>query len=174
MLMRITNWMVVVGVLLSAAPLFAQAAVRRAEPRVVAGNLRWFTLRETPTVLRQALGAPAMVAESGPALIAWQYRLADDVEHEDFSHQFLFDRDTRRLMCVTRNYELERDVSALFPARQTQLHFFPNAEAPRMALRVRTLPGGLVLTALGAAGASSQVVLMRQEMMPVLFPWVRQ
>jgi hypothetical protein len=144
---------------LTAVPLFSQPL---AEPVAKGNTIRWFTLRETPNAVRAALGAPAMMAESGTNGVAWQYRLGG-VDHDDFSHQLVFERRTGRLLSIARNYEEEHDVSALFPPKQTTLHYFPDAAAPQMTLRVRTLPDGLVLIALGRSGGTSQLVLLRRE-----------
>ena len=173
---------ILLGVLLSAAPLFSQHSTPKsttkrsvaplAEPIVKTGQVRWFTLDETPKQIAAALGEPAMVAESGANWIAWQYRIGDDVEHEDFSHQLLLERGTGRLLAVTRNYGNERDVSALFPERETSRHYFPDEKAPQLTVRVRKLPDGRVLTALGANGPTAQLALLRPEMLSELFPWM--
>jgi hypothetical protein len=113
-----------------------------------------------------------MVAESGTQWIAWQYRIGDDVEHEDFSHQLLLERTTGRLLSITRNYEHERDVSMFFPEKETTRHYFPDAHTPQLTVRLRKLADGRVLTALGASGPTGQLVLLRPEMLPVLFPWM--
>lgn len=156
------------GVLLATVPLFSQSLI---DPVMRNGRVHWFTLTESPKTTAALLGPPALVAESGSRWISWQYQLGD-VAHEDFSHHLLFERGTGRLLSVTRNYETERDISALFPARTTTVHYFPNAQAPQLSLRVRQLPGGRYLTALGAKGRSNQAVLLRAELMPVLYPWV--
>jgi hypothetical protein len=84
----------------------------------------------------------------------------------------MFERATGRLISITRSYEVEHDVALLFPDKETTLHYFPSREAPTLIVRMRSLPGNLVLTALGASGVTSQLVLLRRESMPVVFPWL--
>jgi hypothetical protein len=176
----------IVGALLCAAPLFPQQTILKqagvrapAVPRRVAfeplakgRTVNWFTLRETPRQIQASMGEPSMVAEAGSQWISWQYRVGENVEHDDFSHQLIFERGSGRLVSVTRNYEAEQDVAALFPAAETKLYYFPDERAPQLTIRLRRLPDDRILTALGARGATSQLVLMRPEQLPVLFPWI--
>ena len=169
--------MVLVGALLIAAPLASQTAKNSPpplNPSLRAGKFHWLTLSETPKQVEAIFGPPAMVAKSGSQWIAWQYRLADDVAHEDFSHQLIFDRTTARLLSLARNYELEKNVDQFFPEKETSRRYYPNESAPQLTLRIRPLPNGLLLIALGNSGPTNQIVLLRREFLTELYPWLKQ
>src|SRR6266487_6108846 len=100
---------VLIGALLSAAPLFSQTPAS-AEPRVRNGELLWFDLTESRNDVRHALGQPLLAADFGEDFHAWQYRIGDDVDHDDFSHSLVFRKSTGVLLAVTRNYPEDRNV----------------------------------------------------------------
>lgn len=171
--------LVLMGALLTAAPpaLFpaAEPGARLpalADPQVKGDGVVWLSLNETMEDVVRAFGRPALVAESGAGLVSWQFQLGD-IDHHDFSHVLAFRMADRRLLSVTRNYEPERRVDALFPVGETRDYAVPGATRYRM--RVRRLPGGRLLMAMSLDGAGApvgQVVLMREAEVGRFYPWL--
>ncbi|MGJ5820512.1 hypothetical protein [Paludibaculum fermentans] len=170
---------VLLGALLTAAPPAllsgADAPTRLpalADPQVKADGVVWLTLDESMEEVVRALGRPALVAESGGGLVSWQFQLGE-IDHHDFSHVLVFRAADRKLLSVTRNYEPERNVDALFPGDATRGYVVPGAAGYRM--RVRRLPGGRLLMALGLGQAGApvgQLVLMRESEVGRFYPWL--
>ncbi|HBY62881.1 MAG TPA: hypothetical protein DEH78_23920 [Solibacterales bacterium] len=165
---------VTLGALLAAAPLFSGMSEAR-DPRVARDQIVWFQLTESREQAAKLLGAPSTVAHFGTDFISWQYQ-GGDVDHHEYSHQLVFRKSDGKLASVTRNYEPGRNVDPLFPARVSSVHHFPNAEKPQLSLRLRRLPGGRVLMAMGSpkpGSLTTQLVLMREDDLPALYPWIR-
>ncbi|QOY87012.1 hypothetical protein [Paludibaculum fermentans] len=171
--------LVLMGALLTAAPpaLFsaAEPASRLpalADPQVKAAGVVWLTLEESMEDVARSLGRPALVAESGAGLVSWQFQLGE-IDHHDFSHVLVFRAADRKLLSVTRNYEPERKVEALFPAAETRAYAAPGTGAYH--LKVRRLPGGRLLMAMSLAQAGApvgQLVLMKETEVGRFYPWL--
>jgi len=169
-LVRLLPW-----ALLLAAPVFSQLPPA-ADPVVKEGAIQWFTLAETRSEVAKQLGPPSLAAEFGKDFLSWQYRIGN-VDHEEFSHQVVFRRSDGKLVSITRNYEEERNVDALFPDAETTVHSYPDEKKPEFRLRLRRLSGGRVLMAMGSAQKgklTGQLVLMRESELPVFYPWLAQ
>ena len=110
-----------------------------------------------------------MVADFGQDFQSWQY---ESDEHEEFSLTVVFRKSDGKLVSVTRNYEPERNVDALFPEAETTVHQFN----PQYGLRLRRLSGGRVLMAMGApkrGQVTGQMVVMRESELRYFYPWVK-
>jgi len=165
------------GVLLYAAPLFSQQTATlpaSADPTVLKGELKWFSLTENRTEVAKEMGLPVMAAPVGPELEAWQFQLGP-TEEEGFSHQFVFSKATGTLVSVTRNYEPEREVDSFFPAAETKAYFYPNAAKPEYRVRVRRLSGARLLIAMGVSKpgeSTGQILLIRETELIRFYPWL--
>ncbi|WP_321473192.1 hypothetical protein [uncultured Paludibaculum sp.] len=172
---------VLMGALLAAAPPAAFSGSdpagqlpALADPQVRTDGVAWLTLNETTDGIRKELGQPALVADFGADLVSWQFQLGD-IDHHDFSHVLVFRRTDRALLSVTRNYEPERDVDALFPAAETASYAVPDTGVARFRMRVRRLPGERLLLAMSLDGAHQpvgQLVLMRASEVGRFYPWL--
>ena len=158
---------------LIAAPLAAQMP-KMADPAGGKSGLEWFLLTETRAEVTAAMGSPVLVADFGSGMQSWQYQVGD-IDHHEFSHQFVFAGPEKTLISVTRNYEPELSVDQFFPARETTVHQYPDSGAPQYSLRLRRLPGGRVLMAMGSSRpgqVTGQLVLMRESSLEVFYPWL--
>ncbi len=158
---------------LATGALFAAPQPRLAEPRVTPEGFRWFTLAETMKDVEERIGAPAAVGDFGVDYQTWHYRFGGTDEH-DFSHYFVFRRSTRCLVSVTRAYDPEQKVDAMFPSAETKVVATSGLE-PRYGARVRRLAGGLILIAPGSTAPgepTSQLALIRESDLANFFPWV--
>ena len=160
--------------LLGAAPVFSQQAIW-SDPQLSADGPQWFQLVETESEVRRRLGQPQMVADFGEYR-SWQYQIGE-VEHDEFSHALVFRKSDGKLVSVSRNYEPERNVDGFFHASETSVHWFRAAGQPDFAIRVRRLPGGRVLMAIGNSKpgqTTGQLVLMRETELAHFYPWLEK
>lgn len=160
------------GALLSAAPVFSQAM---ADPHIKGGQFVWFTLSESRAELTTALGRPAVVADFGHDFVSWQYQLGN-IDHHDFSHQVVMRRDGA-IVSITRNYEPERNVDALFPENETTTHEYAVDGKPQFSVRVRRLSGGRLLLAMGVSKPGQktyQLMLIRESEVRYFHPWLAE
>lgn len=158
-----TNNVVLLGALLLAAPLFSQNV-----------EVLPFQLTESRAQVRQKLGQPALVVPAGD-FESWQYQVGVEDNHE-FSHVLLFRVSTGELLSATRNWEQECSVDELFPAAESRVYYFPDAQHPEYGVRVRRLSGGRVLMAMGSAKAgqpTGQVVMIRESELAIFHPWLK-
>ena len=165
----------ILGALLTAAPLLSQAR-EWMEPHLAGGQFQWFLLAETRTEVHQRLGPPAMAAEFGDYR-SWQYRFDEEIDHEDFSHAFVFRKSDGKLISVSRTYATERNVDGLFPAAQTMVARFSDSGKPPFNVRVRRLPGGRLLMAMGTSKpgqTTGQLVLILESELPHFYPWIEE
>jgi len=170
--MKIT--FVLLGALLSAAPGFSQQALW-SDPRAGADGVKWFELVEREAEIRKCLGQPAMVADFGKYR-SWQYQIGE-MEHDEFSHALVFRKSDGLLVSITRNYNPERRVDVFFPASETSVHWFRKPGQADFPMRVRKLPGGRVLIAVGTSGegqSTGQLVLMRTAELHHFYPWLEE
>ena len=161
------------GALISTALLFSQIP-SGADPQPGAVEPKWFLLTESKDQVTRALGTPAMVADFGQDFQSWRYQI-DNVDHDDFSHAVVFRKSDHSLVSVTRSYEPERNVDALFPEAKTTVHHYPDARNPQFSLRLRRLSGGRALMAMGSprrGQTTGQLVLMRESELRYFYPWL--
>ena len=133
-----------------------------------------FSLGESMEDVARKLGPPKLVADFGAGLRSWQYHLGSGDNH-DPSHYLVFRRSSGKLVSVTRNYDPEELVDGLFPGSQTSTHFLRPPTDPPYGVRVRRLPGGRVLLAMGSPKTGqpvSQLVLMLEADLASLYPWL--
>ena len=162
----------IVAALLFAVPLLAQN--NSANPQVKNGEVVWFSINDSKQQILKSLGQPAITASFGLDFESWQYRLGS-TDHDDFSHLVVFRKSDQTLVSVTRNFDPERTVDDIFPAAKSIVYFYPNAQKPEYAVRVRKLPGGAVLMAMGISKQgqlTGQVVLMRAAELKHFYPWL--
>jgi hypothetical protein len=152
---------VLLGALLIAAPAFSQDQ-----------DLLQFQLNEKPEQVVKRLGRPFLVTPFGE-FESWQYQIGVEDNHE-FSHILLF-RGTE-LLSLTRNWEQERTVDEMFPAKETKVYYYPDAKNPAYGVRVRRMSGGRVLMAMGSVEAgqpTGQVVMIRESELAHFHPWLK-
>jgi hypothetical protein len=144
------------------------------DPGLEQGQIRWFLLSETKDNVRRQLGQPKDIATFPADFEAWQYEIGETREEES-SHQLVFRKSTGQLISVTRNYEPERVVDEWFPPAETSVYLYPDKVHPRYGLRLRRLPGGRVLMAMGISAPgqkTGQIVLMRESEIRFFYPWL--
>ena len=158
--------------LLAASPIFSSQ--QQIDPQVVKGQVVWFTLEEDVQAVYQKLGRPAQVAEFGPGYVSMQYQI-DSADKHDSSHVLMFRREDNRLISVTRTYDEPRDVDALFPADVSSTEYWPDSKSPKYSVRVRKLPGGRLLIAMGVARrgeTTTQLMLIHESALKAFMPWL--
>lgn len=157
---------------LATAPLFAQTP---ADPALREGRLIWLHLKESRQEIARLLGPPALTADFGKDFQSWQYRIGDG-DHDDSSHILIFRKSTGALVSVTRNFSPERTVDEFFPPAQWQT-YSSEFNGVRYSVRVRILPEGKLLLAMGTAKAgqpTGQLILVSDTELPNLFPWIAE
>lgn len=165
---------ILLGALLSAAPVFSQQALW-SDPQLSADGIKWFQLGESESDVRKSLGQPSMVTDFGEYR-SWHYQIGA-VEHDDFSHALVFRKSDGKLVSVSRTYNPERSVDAFFPPDETTVHWFRATGQPDFPIRVRRLRGGSVLIAIGTSKpgqTTGQLVLMRESEIRHVYPWLAQ
>src|SRR5262245_31923911 len=163
-----------VGALLSGAPLFCQLQ-SPFDPGVKEGKLVWFQLGETREEVSRIAGPPHRVATFGD-FISWQYFIGER-EDEEASHFLVFRKSDGRLLSVTRSFEHERDVAALFPATETAIHTFHGEHGEEYPVAVRKLDRGRLLLAMGFAKPADpvrQVTLIRADQLQYFHSWLHR
>ncbi len=169
-----TKLVVLLWALLTAAPVFSQTAAT--DPQIREGKLVWFQLTEGPEDVIRLLGRPATEADFSGDFRSWEYQIGVADTH-DQSHHIVFRKSTRTLVSVARNYEPERNVDSLFPAAETTVHSYPNSNNAQFSVRVRRLPGGRVLMAMGTSApgqTTGQIVLMKESEIRFFYPWLHE
>lgn len=165
-----------IGALMLSAPILWCGSGFPADPILVMGQLRWFTLRESPAEVAAVLGQPILAASTGSDHLSWQFRL-DGTDHHEFSHVLVFRKSTGKLVSVTRLYAEERDVDEFFPPMGTTVHHYPGTSVRPFGLRLRRLPGGRLLLAIGSTERgvpTGQLVLVHESELPSLYPWLAE
>lgn len=157
------------GTLLAAASL----AFPEQDPRGTAAHLLQFSLTETPAAVVARMGAPRVTADFAPGLRTLQFQI-DTHDNHEFSHAFCFDT-AGRLLSITRNSEEPELVDPLFPAAATRSYQWPAEGKPQYRVRVRALPDGRFLIAMGVGQAgekTTQLILARRAALEAFFPWL--
>lgn len=72
-----------------------------ADPQLRNGEPVWFLLHETKEQVARAMGQPKFTAEFGHDFESWQYQIGD-IDHEGFSHQFVFRKSSSELVSVAQ------------------------------------------------------------------------
>jgi hypothetical protein len=165
---------ILLGALLSAAPVFSQQALW-SDPQLSADGIKWFQLGESESDVRKSLGQPSMVTDFGEYR-SWQYQIGA-VEHDDFSHALVFRKSDGQLVSVSRTYNPERGVDAFFPPSETTVHWFREAGQPDFPMRVRRLRGGRILIAVGTSKpgqTTGQLVLIRETELAHFYAWLAE
>jgi len=162
--------------LLLAAPSFSQTGWTDPQTKPEGGaEPAWFQLTEDREQVGKLLGKPVLVAETGKDFYSWQYQI--DSTNEDYSHYAVFRKSDGKLISVTRQYEPERNVDALFPSSKTTVCSFPDPVRPTFAVRVRRMSGGRLLIAMGSARdgqKTSQLLLIRESELGNFYPWIAE
>jgi len=152
---------------LATAPLFSASI----DPSLKDGELKWFSLTETKAEVLQKVGPPANVTTFGSDFEGWQYH-AGNTDHHEYSHYFVFRRSTGRLISVTRAYEEEQNVDALFPPAHTAVR---RTADKLWGARVCSLNGGRRLIAMGSTKPgerTSQLLLILDSELRYFHPWL--
>jgi hypothetical protein len=152
------------GALLTAAPVFSQI-----DPLAKGDAIDWFSLEETRTQVREVLGAPRLVAEFGSDFESWQFQIGVEDSHE-FSHQVVFRVSDHTLVSVTRQWESEHNVDALFPIASTRYVRIPGTE---YTVAVRKLSGRRLLLGMGVTGPgapTTQVTMIKASDLRFFIP----
>lgn len=152
---------------LSAAPLLFASL----DPSVKDGELDWFSLTETRSDVLRIVGPPANVTTFGSDFEGWQYHFGN-ADHHDFSHYLVFRRSTGRLISVTRAYEQEQYVEALFPAAHTTVKQMRDSS---WGARVRAFSDGRRLIAMGSTKPgqpTTQLLLIRDDELKYFHSWL--
>ncbi len=162
---------ILVGALVSLA--LTAAVPTAADPIVRDRKVQWIFLTATPPEARNALGAPALVANFGTDFEALQYRI-DNEDHDDVSHSVVFRRSSSLLVSVSRSYNEERNVDEFFPPKYSVTYANPDPNG-KYSILLRRLPNGWVLMAMGVSAPGQptrQLVLMRETEMRWFYPWI--
>jgi hypothetical protein len=139
-------------------------------------ELLGFTLNQTLSEVVSQLGTPEGVDDSLPNYVSWLFR-GDARDEGDYGYIVCFRRSDNRLVSVTRNFEREEAVDHLFPEGSFAVHNWPSDDKPQFSVRVRALPGGRLLIAMGSGEAGKpcgQLVLIDREIAPFFFSWLTQ
>jgi hypothetical protein len=161
------------GALLLAAPLFSQFS-KWTDPRIADGRMEWFHLLESESEVRARLGQSPMMADFG-AYRSWQYRIGEELDHDEFTHALVFRKTDGKLVSISRTYAPERNVDAFFPPEETKVCTLSNPGQADFSVRARPLPGGGVLMAIGSSQRgqpAGQIVLMHESELAHFYPWV--
>jgi hypothetical protein len=158
------------------APGFSQGARSQNEASAFSQGMPEITvlqLTETRAQVAKVLGPPAKV-ESGGDFESWQYQVGVEDNH-DFSHFILFRASTGELISATHNFEPAKPLDTLFPAAETRVYHYPNAEHPEFSVRLRKLDGGRFLLAMGSEKQGSpvaQLLLIRESELAHFYSWI--
>lgn len=160
--------------LLATVPLSSQTSASLAAANAAVEAQIPFTLRETRDEIVQRLGHPKVAADFGSDYLSWQYQI-DTADHHDFSHYLVFRKANGTLVSVTRNYDKDQRVDALFPAPESFVYRVPNTGPRPYSVLVRLLSDDRVLIAMGISRSDqpvSQLVILCKTEIPFFFPWL--
>jgi len=153
--------------------LLAVGAARGEDLSAPASLLR-FTLAETPTAVRHMMGDEGYQSNLPGATII-EFRDASQDLDDDPVWRFYFQKPGEQLVVVVHNFEKAADVSELFPASDSQRHFFPNEQHPTMTVLVRKLDKDRVIVATLQGRESmlaGQILLSTPARAEILFPFI--
>lgn len=144
-----------------------------ADPRFHGGYLLWFSLNENLDQVFEKMGQPANIMDHG-MYRSLQY-LINVLDRHDYSHSFVFVRDTKELLSVTRTYEFPEIIDGLFPRKGTDVFWYPDAEKKEYGARARRLSGDRLLLAFGSTEPgqpTTQLMLIKRSALPAFAPWI--
>ena len=139
-----------------------------------------FSLNESPEQIVSLLGRPQRIDDSLAGYQSWQYEFSAAEENDDNSPPAWFvclSTVRRQVLSVTRNFDKPQDVDGLFPPAQTTVHHWPSKDAPRFSVRLRQLPGEVLLLAMGTAKPgerTTQLILIRRSALKTFMPWLAE
>ena len=139
-----------------------------------------FSLHESPEQIVSLLGRPQRIDDSLGGYQSWQYEFSAAEENDDNSPPAWFvclSTARRQVLSVTRNFDKPQDVDGLFPSPQTVVHYWPSKDAPQFSVRLRQLPGEVLLLAMGTSKPgerTTQLILIRRSALKTFMPWLAE
>ena len=139
-----------------------------------------FSLNESPEQIAALLGRPQRIDDSLAGYQSWQYEFSAAEENDDNSPPAWFvclSTGRRQVLSVTRNFDKPQDVDRLFPPPETAVHYWPSKEAPQFSVRLRQLPGEVLLLGMGTAKPgerTTQLILIRRSALKTFMPWLAE
>ena len=164
-----------VALLVAALPLSSQTTQ---DTRIQ--ELLRFTLNENPEQILTMLGRPNRIDDSVAGFQSWQYEFSSDEEPDDNTPPAWFvclSTSRRQVLSVTRNFGKPQNVDIILPASQTTVHYWPSKDAAQFSVRLRQLPGEVLLLAMGTARPgerTSQLILIRRSALKTFMPWLSE
>jgi hypothetical protein len=143
-------------------------------------DLLRFTLNENPEQVIALLGRPQRIDDSMAGYQSWQYEFSADEQNDDNSPPAWFvcmNTAKRQILSVTRNFDNPQDVGDVFPTTQTAVYYWPSKDAPNYSVRLRALPGDVLLLAMGTAKPgerTTQLILIRRSALKTFMPWLAE
>ncbi|MEO8597770.1 MAG: hypothetical protein ABI759_30900 [Candidatus Solibacter sp.] len=162
---------ILLAALLYAAPIFCQQSPW-SDPRSVDGQFEWIHLLASESEIRLQLGQPSMIGDFD-GYRSWQYRIGEELDHDDFSHALVFRRSDGKLVSLSRTYTEPRLADAWFPHDQTVVHTLHASGQLDFQMRVRRLPAGTLLLAPGSGEWGKpvqQLVLIHESVLARFYP----
>ena len=163
------------ALLIAALPLLCQTPQNKKTQELLR-----FTLNESPGQVMTLLGRPNRIDDSAAGYQSWQYEFPAEEENDDNSPPAWFvclSTANRQVLSITRNFDKPQDVDDLFPASQTVVHHWPSSEAAQFSVRLRQLPGEVLLLAMGTAKPgerTTQLLLIRRSALKTFMPWLAE
>ena len=137
-----------------------------------------FTLNETPEQIQSLLGRPQRIDDSLAGYQSWQYEFSADEENDDNSPPawlVCLSAAKRQVLSVTRNFDKPQDVDGIFPASQAAVYSWPSRDTPQFSVRLRQLPGEVLLLAMGTSRPgerTTQLIVIRRSALKTFMPWL--
>src|SRR5258708_14478415 len=78
---------------------------------------------------------------------------------------------------LTRNFDKPQNVDSILPASQTAVHYWPSKDAAQFSVRLRQLPGEVLLLSMGPARPderTTQIILIRRSALKTFMPWLAE
>jgi len=143
-------------------------------------KLLQFTLNESPQQIITLLGRPSRIDDSVAGYQSWQYEFSSDEQLDDNSPPAWFvclSTSRHEILSVTRNFDKPQNVDSLLPDSRTAVHYWPSKEAAQFSVRLRQLPGEVLLLAMGTAKPgerTTQIILIRRSALKTFMPWLAE
>ena len=170
-----TRWFLRGALLTAALPLLCQTTK---DGRLQ--ELLRFTLNEKPEQIVTMLGRPQRIDDSLAGYQSWQYEFSADEESDDNSPPAWYvclSTSRRQILSVTRNFGKPQDVDSLFPAPETAAYHWPSVDSPQFSVRLRHLPGEMLLLAMGTSRPgerTTQLIVIRRSALKTFMPWLAE
>ena len=139
-----------------------------------------FSLNESPEQIVSLLGRPQRIDDSLAGYQSWQYEFSAVEENDDNSPPAWFvclNTSKRQVLSVTRNFDKPQNVDGILPASQTAVYHWPSKDTAQFSVRLRQLPGDVLLLAMGTArpgDRTTQIILIRQSALKTFMPWLAE